>query len=419
LDFYLKNKTHNFYHQIKKMNRWDDAAVSNWQNGKIQELITHFYNNTAYYKNLLDTINIDPKDIKTKEDLKKIPIITKRIIHENYEDLIPKNLRTIPHKNAATGGSSGDPLKYLLDLDSWSFTTAAKIYAWQTTGYLYGDRFATLGSTSLFPEKSSLKHTFYHMFKNSIRLNAVNLSEEVLESYIKILVDKKVKYIYGYAAALFLLARHINKNNIRLLDMEGCFPTSEVLTDEYRSEMKKSFGFVMDGYGARDGGINAYEINEGVYNVGYNSYVEILGDNKQGPIIVTDLLNKAFPFIRYELGDEVTMGNQFESVYNGQIIKNIIGRTPDIIRLDNGHTLTGAGFTVMFSRFNVKEYRISKQNNLSILVEIISNDLFKKEEENLIISTMKRHAGEDCNIVLKHVKVFERKSNGKVDSFLS
>lgn len=421
-DLRFNTKAYQTFRQITEMNKWPKDQITTWQDKKLRDLILHFYTNTVYYRRLFDELNIKPSDIKTKADLVKIPPINKDIIRKHYEELIPINIKDIPHKKATTGGSTGKPLKYLLDLKSWSFTTAIKLYSWQTSGYRYGDAYATVGSASLFPSKPSLNHRLYHKFKRSLLIGAMNLSDEKIEYHLQTIQKRKIRYLYGYAAGLFLIARYMNKNGIQIDSIRGCFPTSEMLTKEYRLEMEKAFGFVMDCYGARDGAITAYEITPGYYHVGYNSIAEITNkyDTDTGTLLVTDLLSYSFPFIRYELGDEVTMPDTIPDYsYNGQVITKVIGRTPDIIRLANGHVLTGVGFQVMFGRMNVSAYRISKINDLSLLIEFEPNEKFTQAEEELIRGIFKNHAGDDCEIVMKKVEKFTPNQNGKRHYFMS
>lgn len=420
----LRFQTHAYrtLKQIGKMNGWSREEVTAWQDQKVRDLVEHFYTNTVYYRNLMDGLGLKPSDIRTQADLVKLPPLNKDIIRENYDDLIPANIKSIPHKKASTGGSTGKPLKYLLDLKSWSFTTAIKIYSWEKSGYHYGDAYATVGSSSLFPTNPSWKHRLYHKFKSSVLIGAMNLSDDKIAQHLVELQEKRVRYMYGYAAGLYLIARYMNQRNIRIETIKGCFPTSEMLTADYRREMEQAFGFVMDCYGARDSSITAYEITPGHYRVGHNSFAEVVDcyEKDTGTLLVTDLLSRSFPFIRYALGDEVTLPASLpDSSYNGQVITKVIGRTSDIIRLANGHVLTGVGFQVMFGRMNVAAYRIAKVGSLKLLIEFQPNENFKEEEEILIRQIFKNHAGEDCEIALTKVAEFVPNANGKRHYFMA
>lgn len=413
-DLLMKTKVHYYYHLIKKMNYWNSEEIEDWQAQKLQKIINHFYSNTIYYKNQIDRLGLSPNDFKTMEDLKKLPKLKKQYIYENFDDFIPRNLSSIPYKKASTGGSVST-LKYLLGLDSWSFLTAMKIHSWQSCGYFYGEPYINLGGSSLFSSKNqSAKHSIYYYFQSSIRLGAMNMSSEKIEKYVKIIEKKKIKYIYGYASAIYLLALHVNNAKHKIKTVEYCISTSEVLLPHYKLEIEKAFGNVMDVYGARDGGVYAYAIKNNKYKVSYNAYFETVDEYEEdtGTLLITDLLNYAFPFIRYEIGDEVTLQKEQDKEYNGQILRTVLGRTPDIIKLENNRVLTGAAFQSMFGSFNVSAYKIVKTGRLKLTLQLQKKKEYTLNEEKQIVNTILNHAGEDCHIRVEYI-VFDEAENSK------
>lgn len=417
MDVVIGTKIFYYYRLIKKMNKWPAHKIKDWQNARFKEQINHFYTYSSYFRQIMQERNLTPDNFNTLDDIEKLPLINKVIIQRNYDNIIPSNIRKIRHKYASTGGSTGNPLQFLIDYDSWSYTTAIKIYSWQAIGYLYGDKYIALGSSSLFQvNKKSFKHIFYFFLKGGIPLNGMNLSEEKLKEYVGVLKSKKVRYIYGYASAIFLLAQYVNRNNIRL-EIWGCFPTSEILTDTYREEIKKAFSCpILDGYGARDGGITAWEKQAGCFYVAHNAFAETVGNypEKGGPLLVTDLLNKAFPFIRYEIGDEAILADSTDFCnYNGQVFSKILGRVSNIIHLENGRVITGPGFTILFKDLNVIAYRITQTAGKSLKLEIQPAQNYTSGEEKIILDTFHKHAGTDCEITLEYVEKFEVSPSGK------
>ena len=170
-------------------------------------------------------------------------------------------------------------------------------------------------------------------------------------------------------------------------------------------------------YGAHDGGIVAHCIDH-EFKVGYNCIVQTCEDSSSSALL-TDVLSHSFPFIRYKLGDEVVLGTGYNDFYNGQVLEKVIGRTSDIIRLENGHTLTGPGFTILFSKLNIKGYRVYKSNTLEITVVVVKTPEYSERDDRLIIETMKKHAGEDCNIIIEYADSLEVRKNGKNYFFLN
>lgn len=421
-DLKFKTQIHGWYKSINSMQKWSPEKIKSWQQAKLHDLLTTAYDHSCYYHELFDKIGIKPNDIKSIEDLKIIPPLTKEIIRERMDDILLDTKDNYNYKLGATGGSTGNPTKYYKDNNSWGFDNAYNITMWKQTGYRYGDKFLALGSSSIFPtNKKSFVHDLFYRMKGKTPFNAMNMSDEILENCLNVILENKIHYIYGYASSIFLLAKYvIDKKYQNKLSIKACFPTSEILTDTYRNVIKQAFNCsILDSYGAHDGGIVAHNLGDG-FKVGYNCIVQLKDkENNQGSALLTDLTNMVFPFIRYELGDELKMGQGYNSFFNGQVIEKVIGRTSDIIELSNGRKLTGPGFTILFKDLNIIGYRILKTGPLELTIEIVKNQNYTEAEEKLIIDTLHKHAGADCSIKIVYVEEISKRANGKNLFFLN
>jgi phenylacetate-CoA ligase len=392
------------------MQYWTKDEIKMWQMGQFQKLAEHVSENVPYYDNLF----ADNQNSLIIE-LAQFPKIEKETLIKKEPLFTPNNLKKNRYKLASTGGTSGSTLRYRLDLKSWSFTTAYKIFYWQKIGYKYGDKYASIGSTSLFSTKPTIKHRIYSLFKRSYSYSSIELSDEKIEIIVNDIEKRKIKYVYGYASGLYLIAKYLKKKGKRISHIEACFPTSEILIPKYRSLLEEVFSNVMDGYGARDGGIVAFETGKSIYEVGYNTLVEV-GNDKT--LLVTDLFNYASPFIRYCIGDKVDLGENTNN-YNGDSFTKIHGRTSDIIYLDNGKVLTGPAFTVLFGKLNVDEYRLTKISGLKILIEITVNEKYDQNDDNVLVNSISNHIGHDCLLEVRKVEKMLPGKNGKRNYFLS
>lgn len=406
------------YRKIRSMKTWNREEIVKWQNTHLQKLVEHAYNHTRYYKELFDENGIRPEDVSSPADLQKLPVLRKEDIRNRYNDLIPDNIDLIPFIKKATGGSTGDPVPFLLDRKSWSFSNANTILNWERAGYHYGEKYIALGSTSLFVnKKKSYKHILYYHLTSKIGLSGINMSDDVCQDYVELVQKRKIRYIYGYASSLYLFAKYILKNQIKL-NIIACFPTSEVLTDLYRKTISEAFQCkIVDSYGAHDGGVTAFSHQQGFFEVGYNCVVRLENpdENGTGAALLTDLFNHAMPLINYKIGDvyQIYPVKNHDYPYNGQVINKVLGRTSDIIYLENGNTLTGPGFTILFKDLPVEYYCIEKTGRNTITCSLIKLPDYSAQHEDLIISTIKKHAGKDLKVIIKHTNEYQFSKSGK------
>lgn len=412
-----------WYRRIARMEKWTPAEVEAWQREKLQEFIRHAYEHTVYYRNLFDSLGIKPEEIKTKEDLKRLPVITKEIVHAHYEELIPDDLSSFKYRLCRSGGTTGVPIQYYCDENVWGYVTGARIYHWKKTGYRYGDAFIALGSASLFSKAPSLPRRLYDKLRNEHPLNCVNMTDEVCKGYCDYINKNRIHYIYGYAAAIYMFADYVRRTGARLNAIKGVFTTSENLTDHYRETIGQVFGCpVMDCYGARDAGITGYEDGYHRYRIGYNAIVELVDviEENVGSVVTTSFLNNAFPLIRYQFGDEAELIPDGEvEGYNGQMFRRILGRSSHVLRLENGHHLTATGISMIMKEFDIKAFDIRKTGTNQVLLRIQAiPGKYTDAQEAEILKTFKRYLGDDCTLDVEYVPEFEPNANGKRTYFM-
>lgn len=410
--------------KIQTMSTWTPEQVTTWQNERLKSLVKHVYEHTKYYRRIFDERGLTPNDIQTIDDLKKLPIINKEIAIAHHAEIVPDNLSSFKYRLRRTGGTTGEPMQYFIDENTWGYTSAAKLHAWMATSYQYGDKFVAMGSASLFAKKPSLPRRIYDKIRREYPLNTVNLTDELCEKYIAFLKKNHIKYIYGYAGSIYVFTSYVAKHNVDLTQIEAVYTTSENLTDDYRQLIENTYQCrVMDCYGANDAGMNAYEINRGHYHVGYNVMCEIINPiaENTGTVLTTNLLNYSFPLLRYQFGDEVELLPEVDDKeYNGQVIRRVLGRTSDVMRLENGHNMTATGFSMIMKEFDVVAFYFNKTgvNEVTLTVQPI-DDKYTKNQEDAIRKTIQRYIGNDATLNIEYVDHFEPLKNGKRRYFMN
>jgi len=84
----------------------------NIQEKRLRMIINHAYHNVSYYHDMFDSHGIKPEDIRSAEDLQKIPITTKKEIQRNYPyKIIAKGTDLNQCRIINTTGSTGRTLK--------------------------------------------------------------------------------------------------------------------------------------------------------------------------------------------------------------------------------------------------------------------------------------------------------------------
>ena len=201
--------------------------------------------------------------------------------------------------------------------------------------------------------------------------------------------------------------------------------TAEMCSPENRKIIKNAIGVnVINEYGSSEFGIIAYECPNGVMHLNESTlYVE---QNEDNQIIITDLFNLAFPFIRYVIGDLgiISDNDCVCSNRSKKIMTELIGRENDMIYLPSGKTSPGLTFyyllrSALEKKVSFSEILIRQERLDTFHIEILAEKEFTKREEQIIIKAFDAYLEKNLIINIKYVHCINIHSNLKNKYFYS
>lgn len=257
--------------------------------GGLQNLLTHAKQNVPYYK--------DIPIVKDLETIECLPMLTKDLIHENYEELIARN---IPHKRKWTGGTI-QVVNIEVPINESSLDAGKhRFLEWQGTETQ--QREAILWGRGEIERTMGITRPTIRGNKIIFPIEQLNTKDDAIK-YLEMIRDFKPTKIRGYPSAMVVLAHYALEEGIEYtpnIIETNCEPLTQ-----YKKEMlKKAFNCpVFIFYGSQDLGSMAQncEKDEGLH---LWSERYILERSEENRFLWTDLLNYAMPLIRYENGDE-------------------------------------------------------------------------------------------------------------------
>lgn len=381
------------------------------QTRKLIHLISHAYQNVPYYRRVMNERDLRPIHIQSKSDLSKLPILTKDIIRKNYNDMISIDKRK--YVISKTGGSTGEPLSFHLDIDSVSFGKAANLRGMGWAGYRFGDKTIVIAGSSLgiSNEKEGIKTKIIRKIANKIPLPAIHLDNSIISKYCKQINSSKPKYIRGYPSAIFLVAHFILENHLSIWRPKAVFTTAERLHQKHRDMIERVFECkIFDGYGCHDGGGHAFECNHhsGLHLSDERVVSEVIPDSPSDPycgeILFTDLHNYIMPFIRYRPGDKVRLStNKCSCGRELTLIEDVMGRSSDILLFKNCNSLSMPAITLIFREFSFLQYQLRQISETELLLNLVYAEKTSNDEVLKLESILQKHLGKDVKI--KHTKV--------------
>ncbi len=331
---------------------WTPEQLLERQNRELRRLVQHAYQNVPYYRDLLDARGLGPNDIRSKEDLDKIPFLTKELIKTNAERLKARNIPAPRTEFHTTGGTTGTPLGVVIESRTNSIRLAFEWRFYNWAGYHFGDTIAVLRGRQVNGFEKG-KRWEYDPYERYLILSAFDMTDHNMAEHVEKLQEFKPKFIRGYPSNLALLARFALDHGTRLNPsgtLQGVLTSSETLYPFQRGQISEAFQApVFDLYGNTEqaGRFGECERHEGYHDFVEHSVIELVDQDESGmgEIVATSLINYAMPLIRYKTGDSARRSQQRCSCGRGlPLLAGLEGRSQDVALLKDGTPVSLTGF---------------------------------------------------------------------------
>lgn len=393
-------------------------------NKRLRNIIAYSYKNVPYYKNLFNKHNLRPEDIKTTDDITKIPILEKETVRTQPEELISKlyNKRKLLCIN--TSGTTGKTMRIYVDKDSrrhgYAFYTRLK--KWAQVGN--GKNITFAGRVFIPPNQSHKIFWRYNAIMSNYLFSSYHISEENIPHYIEKINEIEPEFIDSYPSSIYNIARFALQKGFYIHSPKAIITSSETLLDHQREIISKAFNApIFDQYGSAEQVLFISQCEYGTYHIHPEfGFVEILKNNNNeeaGEVIATGFINRAMPLIRYRIGDTAIMGEEgCECKRNFPVIKKIIGRVDDMIITPEGNYV-GRLDPIFKGLSTIKHAQIVQEKLDHIVVNIVPAEDYHGNDGQVVIKELKKRLGEKMRISINIVSDIPLTKAGKFRSVVS
>lgn len=392
---------------------WDIDQLINFQIKRLNDLLAFSNEYSNFYREHFKKNGIDLK-IKHLEDLKRIPPITKNELIMHNGD-IHSRYKFNKIFISETSGTTGQVLTFNKNEEWDSENRAAmlrgynwhNVKPWEYNIYMWGYD---------IDKKKRKKIRVMDFLQNRYRI--FDYSEDSL----RLLLDKisDASFINGYSSMIYELSKIFNSQKIKLYPkkLKMIKGTSEKIFPHYNEEIQKAFGLKMiSEYGAAESGLIAFECKYGNMHINMENVI-VEEVNKE--IIVTNLASFSFPIIRYKLGDYISLlpsDKYCECGLKHPIIKEVSGRVGKNIYGINKVYPSFTFYYIFKNLYFTRGLKLSYQciqNEKGYLLVLIKEKHYEKLEI-LIKKEFEKYFEEDIKMRIKFSQKFHTYKNKLVD----
>ncbi len=370
-------KTLRYLHEADRSQWLDRRSLEARQWADLLRILEYAYHHCEFYRESWDQLGLSPKELTSYEDFVGWPLLTRDTIREQRTRL--QTCASIKRIAKSTGGSTGHPLEFDIDPGSSDRRTAMSMRGYDWAGCGPGVRRLLIWGANLNPAGSdrSMKERWHDRFHHQLHLNCFDFATDKMLAQFRAMQRFQPKAIVAYTNPLYEFARYLESHDLRPSGVGSIVVGAEKLYDFQRTLIERVFRApVFETYGSREFMLIGAECerHSGMHLSMENLFVEIVDDDGRptpagnvGNVVITDLFNRAMPFIRYVNGDQAIAGfAQCECGRGLPLLQQVVGRRLDLVNTMVGETIPGEFFPHLFKdypwirRFQVQQRRLEE-----------------------------------------------------------
>jgi len=395
-----------------------EANLEKYQNRKLRKAVYTAYNESEFYRQRFDSHGVHPDDIKSVEDLYRLPVITKKDLAENFEKSVPLSLERERAFLIGTSGSTGKPVRVYKDYSwlagIWSCALRArKMHKMGIPKVCF-----ILDNESPLNFESTMEN-YFKLFKGFYGM--VNVEDDIY-SIMKQVEEIKPDIIFTYTGIMRELAI-LRKNGLgKELNIKSTWLTGELVDNFTRNLVEDAFCCSCYSlYSSTEGSHMGVECeNKNMHVMSDSVIVEIVDEEgnivepgQDGRVLITCIdEGLGTPIIRYSgLADVgVIMKEKCSCGLNTPVLGQIKGRQVDSICLPDGKVYHAFSLTIPMEKIQreygegiIRNYQIVQYELDLVEIGIVSNNdsaeagLFFAMKKN-IEKTYQDFFGEDIRL---------------------
>ncbi|HUU89948.1 MAG TPA: phenylacetate--CoA ligase family protein [Phycisphaerae bacterium] len=423
----LGRRTFTFLKTLEESQWWPRERVEALQLRRLRDLVSSAYEHTPYWRAVMDERGIRPDAVESLDDLKRFPLLEKPTLRARREEMAwrDEGPRVMLVR---TSGSTNEALQFYTSSNREAEINAARIRNHRWVGVNKGDKEVFFwGSPVELDTQGRIKQVRDWLINEPLT-NGFELTPDRVVRAFEDWKRWRPKCVFGYPSTFVLMADMARKAGIDLKEIrrrgaEVIVTTSEMLGDVNRKIIREAFDLpVYDSYGLREAGLVSHECDRETMHTNDEHLILETVDPQtleatggEGELVVTSLISRVMPVIRYRTGDIVTLSD--EPCPCGRRLNRIAisgGRAVEFVVTNQGKWVVGYSFIYIcrsvpgIVKFQVRQDRLGQ-----VRVVLATDEQFPADGVEQVTAKVRARLGSDDEIVVEQVADIKPAPSGK------
>lgn len=387
------------------MNQWLPLTIQKrMAERRVLKMVRFAYENVPYYRKKYDDAGVDMASLRSINDLKKLPFLTKEDVLNNFpRGIVARGYDVDKCHYSATTGSTGRSLPFIFSSPTFAFyiATVMRVYTmigfrpWHKTVYI---KYKPVEYPRIGP-----------FFRTDCIASTIPVEEQIAK-----LREAKPDLLVGYASIVLEIAQKLTKEDLEIIRPKFVGLNSELSSQSQRDFISGVFNCpVYDEYSTEETWMVASHCKRHSYHIFIdNVWVEFLDETGNealpgqiGEIVLTATRSFAMPFIRYRIGD---LGRYSAGTCGCGIglpvLESFEGRADDSFILPSGKFVSSLKVLNTFTTYIKKylhlmeEFRVVQREKGLIVIELVRGKEYSEERFQELINRLHEIMGEPVTI---------------------
>ena len=414
-----------YWHTLEKTQYYTHQQLKEIQWQRLKNIWKFVWKYNIFYKKRFIDAGLTEQSLKSPDDLAKLPLLTKKDIRANIKDMISSGFVKKDLLHFKTGGSTGKALDIYMTEECSELRNACARRHDRWTGWEPGDPIGAAWGNPKLPEsiKEKLKNALVQPY---IYLDTMAVTEKSVQAFATAWQKIKPTLLFGHAHSLFILGQYVEKTGIENIRPTGILSTSMMLLPHERIHIEKVFQCkVTDRYGCEEVSLIGCECekHKGMHLNIEHLFIEFIKDDgchaesgEEGNIIITDLMNKAMPFIRYKVEDVgVPLNKECPCGRGLPLMDKVTGRVADFLIKSDGTKIAGISLIEnSLTRIpGIDQMQIIQNELNSLLLKVVPGKGFNKIWQKELKTYFENCFDQKINITIKKTDNIKPEKSGK------
>jgi phenylacetate-coenzyme A ligase PaaK-like adenylate-forming protein len=394
------------------------------QEERLRAMVRYAAEHSPYYQRLfrehgLAAERFDPQVFAA------LPLLTKAVIRSSTAEILSREFTPQQLGQHKTGGSTGVALTTYFDRNWLEVRTADAMRSDQWAGCYHGMKVAALWGNP--PVAKTFKERLRRgLIDRFVYLDTIDLNERSIAAFVAAWRREHPEVLFGHSHSLYMLARVLLEQGIADLRPRGIVSTSMMLLQNERRVIEEAFGCkVTDRYGCEEVGLIACECEQhaGLHLDIEHLYIEFLRPDgtpaafgEEGFIVITDLLNRGMPFIRYRIEDVGVPSARTCACGRGlPLMERVAGRVADYLKRRDGSLVAGVSLVerTLTAIPGIEQLQIVQPAIDRLLINVVRAADFTAATEAALRQEFQTVFGADIALEFAYVERIAQESSGK------